>query len=64
VKQMAFKKKEVKPKVEKTQRLVAKRNIDRYKTLGYKVVKEDVRDKQGKVLGTRHHANELVLMEK
>lgn len=52
----------VKPK--KTQRLVAERNMDRLKAEGWKVVKEDVRDEHGKVLGARTNMSDLTLMEK
>ena len=46
----------------KVQRLVADRNLDRFKGMGYKVV-GGASDAKGKVLGVRTHTD-LVLMEK
>ena len=48
----------------KLRRLVAIRSIDKMKAKGFKLVKQDVLDGRGKVLGVQVHAQDLVLMEK
>lgn len=47
----------------KTQRLVATRNVDRFKKDGWKEAKSSV-DKHNRTLGVNTNANDLVLMEK
>ena len=51
------------PKPKTIQRLVAERNIEKYKALGYKVVK-CCKDKHNRVLGVNTNTSELTLMEK
>lgn len=60
VKEQPVKKVE-KPEVK--QRLVAKRNVEKLKSKGWKVVGSP-KDKQGKIEGVRTHDEDLILMEK
>ena len=52
------------PKLDKIQKLVTERNVEKLKAQGYKIVAKNVTDKQGKVMGVRTNISDLVLMEK
>ena len=54
----------VPPKPKVIQRLVAERNVDRYKAQGYKVASNVLGDKHDRVLGVKTNTSDLVLMEK